>query len=247
MTASALISAKDLTVVRNGTTILDRISLDITAGNHVTIIGPNGAGKTTLLHCLLGLEKPDTGTVTRQDGLVIGYMPQQLALNNLMPLTVARFLRLGDPKANIAQALEEVGAAHVAESSMHQLSGGEKQRVLLAYSLLGQPDLLVLDEPAQQLDITGQIALYERLQNIQEERQCTILMVSHDLHHVMSSTHQVVCLFHHICCSGQPESIVQEDAFLSLYGTHAAQVLAHYSHTHSHAHDIFEDDCQHDH
>ena len=237
-----VLEARHITVRTAQHALLEDVSLTLEAGKHVTIIGPNGAGKTTLLNVLLGIEPHFDGTVIRRDNLRIGYMPQQLRLNPLMPMTVERFMRPGKhnkQKNEIILLLEEAGVPHLLKQSMHMLSGGEIQRVLLARSLLNDPELLVLDEPAQNLDISGQVAIYQRLEEIGKQRHCAILLVSHDLHYVMRSTNRVICLFHHICCEGQPEVIMQEASFQNLYGINISDVLAHYPHSHSHTHEMF--------
>ncbi len=213
---------------------LQDVSLDVRRNEIVTLIGPNGAGKSTLVRVVLGLLIPQTGRVFRQPGIQIGYMPQRLNIDPVLPLTVARFLSLSGvtQKHFIQGILEEVGAAHVFKRPLQNISGGEMQRVLLARALLRKPDLLVLDEPIQGVDITGQYELYELIAQIRKQRGCGILMVSHDLHLVMSATDQVVCLNQQVCCSGQPEMVTQHPAYLQLLGARAARDLAIYTHQH---------------
>jgi zinc transport system ATP-binding protein len=241
MTSSSLISADGLSIVRNGRSLLDNVSLTIQPGEHITLIGPNGAGKTLLLKVLLGLLPASTGTVQRRNGLRIGYMPQRLQLSPLMPLTVEYFLRLAHrgTDADMHHALQLTEAVPLRQRSMHLLSGGEMQRVLLARALLRQPDLLLLDEPGQNMDVSGQLAMYELVRRIQKERGCAVLMVSHDLHFVMRQTDQVLCLYHHICCSGKPQEIIENRAFTELFGPRIAEVMGYYHHQHSHTHEHF--------
>jgi zinc transport system ATP-binding protein len=162
---------------------------------------------------------------------------------------VKRFLQIphGYSKNDISEALSSVGAVHLIDSSIHDLSGGEMQRTLLARALLRNPDLLVLDEPVQGVDINGQTELYRLITDIRKERQCGVLMISHDLHLVMSSTDHVVCLNKHICCSGHPEAVSADPAYIELFGASHASTLALYNHHHTHSHDmhgnVVEGDC----
>ena len=242
-----LLDAIDISVVREGRAALDHVGLSVLPGQHLTLIGPNGAGKTLLLKVLLGLIKPSSGEVRRQAGLRIGYMPQSLQLSPLMPLTVDYFLRLANPSddAAITETLALIDAAGLRTRSMHHLSGGERQRVLLARALLRRPDVLLLDEPGQNMDVTGQLAMYELIRRIQQERGCAVLMVSHDLHFVMRHTDQVYCLYHHVCCSGKPQEIVEDKAFAELFGPRIAEVMGYYHHQHTHTHEHFPgDSCE---
>ncbi len=219
--------------------VLESISLVLNPRDVVTVIGPNGAGKTSLIKLILGVEAPSSGQIRRQRRCRIGYVPQRMALQPTLPLTVERFLRLaGTRPGAIHQALERTGVAALQHASVHHLSGGEFQRVLLARAILRQPDLLVLDEPAQGLDVNGQSALYELIREIRDELQCAVLTVSHDLHLVMASTDTVLCLNGHVCCRGQPEQISRDPAFAALFGEELANSLAVYHHHHNHSHDL---------
>ena len=218
--------------------LLENVSLQLRRGEVLTIIGPNGAGKTTLLRVALGLLRPTRGRVVRQKGLKIGYMPQRLYLDPTFPLNVKRFLSLSCGEMDRAVALlDEVGAGHVLESAMQNLSGGELQRVLLARALVLEPDLLVLDEPVQGVDVHGQTELYQLIGRIREKRGCAVLMVSHDLHLVMAATDRVLCLNRHICCSGTPEAVTNDPAYAELFGPLAVEYLAVYVHDKTHQHD----------
>jgi zinc transport system ATP-binding protein len=219
--------------------LLQQVSLTVGRGEILTVIGPNGAGKTTLLRIALGLLPPTSGQVQRQPGISIGYMPQRLHIDPTFPLTVKRFLTLtGKQQRNkVLPLLEEVGAAHVLESPLQNISGGELQRVLLARALMREPELLVLDEPVQGVDVHGQVELYQLITRIRDQRNCAVLMVSHDLHLVMAATDRVLCLNRHICCSGTPEVVSNDPAYLELFGPLAVQHLAIYTHDRTHRHD----------
>ncbi len=240
---TAVAALRGIAFAARGRAILDGVDLTVERGEIVTLIGPNGSGKTTLARILLGLLEPDRGTVWRRPGIVIGYLPQRIALDNSLPLTVNRFLRLTGRRrdSDIADALDEVGTAHLGDSDIGALSGGELQRVLLARALLREPDLLVLDEPTQGVDFTGQIALYELIGKIRRRHGCGILTISHDLHLVMAATDRVVCLNHHICCSGEPEAVRRNPEYLALFGPAASAGLAVYAHHHDHDHDLAGD------
>ncbi|GAB4198156.1 MAG: zinc ABC transporter ATP-binding protein ZnuC [Thalassobaculales bacterium] len=235
-----LIEARGLGFRRGGHAILTGIDLTVGRGEIVSVIGPNGAGKTSLLRLLLGLERGDAGSVVRAPGLRIGYMPQRLAIDPSLPLTARRFLSLGGPVApgRRRQVMAEVGIADAADRPMQGLSGGETQRVLLARALLRDPDLLVLDEPAQGVDVQGQIDLYATIAALRDRRGCGVLLVSHDLHLVMAATDRVICLNRHVCCTGHPEAVSRDPAYLALFGAAAARHLALYAHHHDHAHDL---------
>jgi len=216
---------------------LSDVSLSLHRGEIVTVIGPNGAGKTTLLRIVLGLEKADSGTVFVKPGLRIGYLPQRLRIDDTLPLTVRRFLTLRPRVASgVAAALAQTGASHAIDLPVQRLSGGEMQRVLLARALLREPDLLVLDEPVQGVDVAGQAEIFALIRRIRDERQTAVLLVSHDLHLVMAATDEVVCLNHHVCCSGHPATVARDPAYRALFGDDAA-AFALYAHKHDHAHD----------
>jgi zinc transport system ATP-binding protein len=236
----ALISARGLKIVRTGRTILSDIDLDIHAGEILTLIGPNGAGKTTLVRTLLGLERPDAGSVERRRGLRIGYVPQRFEIDRALPMTVARFLALGDGAraGRIEGVLAEVGASRVAGQQLSELSGGELQRVVLARALLNDPDLLVLDEPVRGVDYVGEAELYGLIGRLRDARGLGVLLISHDLHVVMAQSDRVVCLNRHVCCSGVPETVAQHPEYMRLFGPEEARNFAVYQHHHDHRHDL---------
>ncbi|MBU0498744.1 MAG: zinc ABC transporter ATP-binding protein ZnuC [Gammaproteobacteria bacterium] len=235
-----LITAEGVRVTFDGREILAGIDLRVHAGEIVTLIGPNGAGKSSLVRAVLGLLRPDAGTIRLRQGLRIGYMPQRLMIDVNLPLSVRRFLTLTSkirPEQS-QEVLRELGIAQLLDQPMQSLSGGETQRVLLAKALLRRPELLVLDEPVQGVDVAGQGELYRLIGRFRDRLGCGVLMVSHDLHLVMAATDTVLCLNRHLCCSGHPETISHHPAYLALFGATAAAQLAVYTHQHDHRHDM---------
>jgi len=252
--SDVLLNARDISLQYNQRQVLQNISLTINTRQIVTLIGPNGGGKTSLVKIVLGLVPPTSGEIERLEGIRIGYMPQRLQVDQSMPVSVSRFLSLGaNARADrIDDALEEVGASVLKDSQLFALSGGELQRVLLARALIQEPQLLVLDEPAQGVDVNGQAELYRLIADIRDRHGCGILLVSHDLHLVMSATDEVICLNQHVCCHGHPEQVSNDPAYLELFGKKDAETLAVYTHHHNHSHDLAgdvvdADDCGHHH
>jgi len=235
--STILATLKHVNLSLGGRAILQDISLELHAGKVLTIIGPNGAGKSTLLRVLLGLQDIDSGEVTRQPSLRIGYVPQKIMINALMPLKVSCFIALVGDK-EVDSVLAEVGISHLADQAVQSISGGEFQRVLLARALMRKPQLLVLDEPAQGVDMMGQGALYEKIAQLKNQHDFAVLMVSHDLHVVMQQTDQVLCLNQHVCCSGLPEDVSKHPAYQRLFGDMPETGLAIYTHNHDHQHDL---------
>ncbi|WKW44245.1 zinc ABC transporter ATP-binding protein ZnuC [Kosakonia cowanii] len=235
-----LITLENVSVAFGQRRVLSDISLNLRPGKILTLLGPNGAGKSTLVRVVLGLVPPDAGVIKRDKALRIGYVPQKLQLDATLPLTVGRFMRLrpGTRKEDLIPALKRVQAAHLIDAPMQKLSGGETQRVLLARALLNQPQLLVLDEPTQGVDVNGQVSLYNLIDELRKELDCAVLMVSHDLHLVMAKTDEVLCLNHHICCSGTPEVVSMHPEFISMFGHRGAEQLGIYRHNHNHRHDL---------
>ena len=233
-----LIEATELCVRRHGGLVLDNVSLTLGERDFITLIGPNGAGKSVLLRHLLKLESPNSGTVKHRQGIRMGYVPERFQIDPTLPMPVRRFLTLNNNQS--AEAVEalalEANCGGLLDKPLANLSGGELQRVLLARALSGNPHVLMLDEPAQNLDVSGQLQFYQLIDALYEKRNLSVLMVSHDLHMVMSSTRQVVCLYHHICCSGAPDSVARDPEFVQMFGAEMAQMMAVYQHSHAHDH-----------
>lgn len=237
-----LVTLDQLTVAFDGRPIVDRVSLTLHRGDIITVIGPNGAGKTTLIKAILGIQKVTSGSVTLADRLTVGYVPQHLNLETTLPLSVQRFMSLSGRSLQECQAaLDKTGVGHLMGASIHHLSGGERQRLLLARALARKPDFLVLDEPAQGVDINGQAALYDLIRQLRDDLHCGVIMISHDLHLVMAATDKVICLNQHVCCSGYPADISHDPAFIETFGQPVADSLAVYHHHHNHHHDLHGD------
>ncbi|MDQ7072013.1 MAG: metal ABC transporter ATP-binding protein [Rhodobacterales bacterium] len=239
----SLIEIRNLNVRFGGHDVLQDVDFSLEKGEIVTIVGPNGSGKTSLLRVLVGALKPTDGTIKRAKNLKIGYVPQKLTLDPTLPLTVRRFLDLPrrNKAADVREALLRTGVADLADRQMSQLSGGQAQRVMLARATLGQPDVLMLDEPTQGLDQPGSAAFYTLIEDLRRDIGCAVVMISHELHVVMSASDRVICLNGHICCQGAPETVTSAPEYRALFGTGTHGALAIYRHEHNH------ETCDHDH
>lgn len=241
----SLIAANAIDVHHGGFPALKDVSFSIDKGEVVTVVGPNGSGKSTLLRTLLGVFQPSKGSVSRKQGLKIGYVPQKLPQDGNLPMTVRRFLslpsRVSDAQAEAA--LRETGAEGLNKRQLSGLSGGQLQRVLLARAILNEPDILILDEPTQGLDQSGTADFYALIERLRDAHGCAVLLVSHDLHVVMSAADRVICLNGHICCEGAPTVVRDAPEYRELFGYGTKGTLALYQHEHDHSHD----DCGHDH
>lgn len=236
--AEPLVSLDNAGLLRAGRWLVRGVSLTIEPGEIVTLIGPNGSGKSTTAKMALGVLKPDEGSVERRPGLRVSYVPQRLAIDWTLPLNVSRFMRLtgGVSLDQVRESMQSTGVEHLANAEVRTLSGGEFQRVLLARAIARKPELLVLDEPVQGVDFTGEIALYDLIGKIRETQDCGILLISHDLHVVMAATDKVICLNGHVCCSGTPTAVASSPEYKALFGARAAATLAVYEHSHDHTH-----------
>lgn len=236
--APSLIAGKDISLLEGGKYILHHVDIDVRANEIVSLIGPNGAGKTSLLKILLGITNATSGTIKRKKNLKIGYMPQKIHIERTLPLTAQSFLSLSAKHStnHEQKMIKLLNIESVLETPLQRLSGGEMQKLMLVRAMLNKPDLLILDEPAQNLDVTGQADLYKLLQKLRKEFQLAILIVSHDLHLVMQSTDQVVCLNQHVCCSGHAESVKKHPEYLKLFDANTVKEVAVYKHHHDHHH-----------
>jgi zinc transport system ATP-binding protein len=233
-----LVTLENAGVLRQGKWIVRGVSFTLKPGEILTLIGPNGSGKTTTTRMALGILKPDEGVARRRAGLRTGYVPQKVAIDWTLPLDVSRFMQLTQrlPGNEVEAALALTGVAHLARAEMRTLSGGEFQRVMLARAIARKPELLVLDEPVQGVDFSGEIALYELISSIRDTLGCGILLISHDLHIVMAATDQVICLNGHVCCQGTPVAVARSPEYQRLFGDRSTSALAIYQHHHDHSH-----------
>ncbi|MYA87621.1 MAG: metal ABC transporter ATP-binding protein [Boseongicola sp. SB0662_bin_57] len=234
----SLINVENLSVRYGANTVLRHVGLTVEPGEIVTIVGPNGSGKTSLFRAIIGATEPAAGRVTLKPGLRIGYVPQRLHIDPTLPITVGRFMRLGDRvrRQDCVTALDAAGVPDMLKRQMSQLSGGQFQRVLLARALIARPEILLLDEATQGLDQPGSAAFYRQIETVRAETGCAVLMISHELHVVMSASDRVVCLNGHVCCEGTPAVVASAPEYRALFGTGTGGALALYRHDHDHDH-----------
>ncbi|APX10888.1 metal ABC transporter ATP-binding protein [Tateyamaria omphalii] len=234
-----LVTVTNLSVAYGAHVVLRDVELAVSSGEIVTIVGPNGSGKTSLLRAIIGASPPAKGSVQLKPGLKIGYVPQRLHIDPTLPITVERFMRLTAPvdRRGCRDALDAVGMPDLLTRQMSQLSGGQFQRVLLARALINAPDILLLDEATQGLDQPGSAAFYRQIETVREQTGCAVLMISHDLHVVMSASDRVVCLNGHVCCQGTPAVVASAPEYRALFGAGTGGALALYRHDHDHHHD----------
>ena len=232
-----LLKVENAGVSINDKSLVKGVSFEIKQGEIVTLIGPNGSGKSTTAKIALGIYKKIDGKVKKYTDK-IGYVPQKISIDWTLPIRVLDFMTLTEEltQDQINIALNLTGVEHLKDKSLSNLSGGEFQRVLIARAISKQPELLVLDEPVQGVDFKGEIALYELIKKISEKMQCGILLISHDLHVVMSATDFVICLNGHVCCSGTPQKVIKDNKYKELFGDRASNILSLYEHKHDHTH-----------
>ena len=234
-----LIKISNLEVKYGSKFVLKNMNLSLKAGEIVTIVGPNGSGKTTLFKAIIGTVSVSKGTIEVKPNLRIGYVPQQLKIDQTLPITVERFLKLSN--INFEKSLDKteliLGSKDLLDVQINSLSGGEMQRVLLARALINDPQVLLLDEATRGLDQPGVAAFYKKIENIRKSTNCAILMISHDLHVVMSSSDRVICVNGHICCQGTPEIVATSPEYQALFGGDVDGTFALYRHHHDHKHD----------
>ena len=226
-----LVKLKDAGIRQNDKWLVQGVSLEVEKGKIVTLIGPNGSGKSTTAKIALGIYKKIEGKVEKFTDK-IGYVPQKISVDWTLPLRVNDFMVLTEnlKDEEINKALTLTGVLNLKNKNLGNLSGGEFQRVLLARAISKKPELLVLDEPVQGVDFTGEIALYKLIKEISDKLNCGILLISHDLHTVMSATDHVVCLNGHVCCSGSPIDVAKNNEYKALFGDQASQILSRYEH-----------------
>ena len=235
-----LIALENAGVMKNRKWLVRGITMSVSLGEIVTLIGPNGSGKTTTAKIALGLWNISEGIAKRKNNLRVGYVPQKLQIDWTVPINVNRFMSLTNKISNkdIEFALSLTDTRHLAREEMRGLSGGELQRVMVARAIALSPQLLVLDEPVQGVDFRGEETIYNLIEETRKKINCGILLISHDLHMVMSATDRVFCLNGHICCSGTPSFVANTPEFRELFGERMAKSLAVYKHNHDHEHRI---------
>jgi len=238
-----LVNARALSVRLGSQEVLRHVDLEVERGEIVTIVGPNGSGKTTLLRAIIGAVSASSGKIDKVPHLKIGYVPQRLHIDATLPITVSRFMNLPRAANQTTRdaALHEAGVPDLSNRQMSALSGGQFQRVLLAHALIGKPDLLILDEATQGLDQPGSAAFYRQIEKVRQTLGCAVLMVSHELHVVMSASDRVICLNGHVCCHGTPDIVASAPEYRALFGTGTLGTLALYRHDHDHDHDHHHD------
>ena len=232
-----LVKLENAGVHRSSKWLVRGISFEINQGQIVTLIGPNGSGKTTTAKMILNIMNADEGMVSGNADKM-AYVPQKINIDWTMPLRVIDFMKITSSLNNtqITESLVMTGVDKLLYNQIHSLSGGEFQRVLIARAIAKKPDLLVLDEPVQGVDFNGEIALYNLIKEISVNLNCGILLISHDMHFVMSTTDHVICLNGHICCSGSPSNVVKNPEYIKLFGEHNSETLSYYQHQHDHSH-----------
>ena len=234
---NSLVKLENAGVYRSSKWLVRGISFEINKGQIVTLIGPNGSGKTTTAKMILNILDTDEGMATSNTSKM-AYVPQKINIDWTMPLRVIDFMKITNNLNNtqITDSLTMTGVDKLLYNQIHSLSGGEFQRVLIARAIAKKPDLLVLDEPVQGVDFNGEIALYNLIKKISSNLNCGILLISHDMHFVMSTTDHVICINGHICCSGNPSSVVKNPEYIKLFGEHNSETLSYYQHQHDHSH-----------
>ena len=234
-----LIDISKLEVKYGSKKVLQNINLSLNANEIVTIVGPNGSGKTTLFKAIIGSVPLSKGKISIKPNLRIGYVPQQLKVDQTLPITVERFLKLATRNNNdIEKMIAFFGSENIFREQINSLSGGQMQRVLLARALVDKPEILLLDEATRGLDQPGIAAFYRKIENISKETNCAVLMISHDLHVVMRASDRVICVNGHICCQGTPENVATSPEYQTLFGSNIDGSFALYRHKHDHNHDV---------
>ena len=234
---NSLVKLENAGVYKSSKWLVRGVSLELYRGQIVTLIGPNGSGKTTTAKMILKIVNTDEGFL-KSNTHNMAYVPQKINIDWTLPLRVIDFMNITSHinHSQILEALTLTGVEKLLYNEVRDLSGGEFQRVLIARAIAKKPDLLVLDEPVQGVDFNGEIALYNLIKNISDTLNCGILLISHDIHFVMSSTDHVICLNGHICCSGTPSAVAKNPAYIKLFGEHTASTLSLYEHHHDHSH-----------
>ncbi len=232
MSEQSLLQVKGLTVVLNNHTIIKDISFEIKPQEVLAVIGPNGAGKTVLLKTLVGLTPKTSGEIVWSPEARIGYLPQRFHVDSYLPMRVKEFLHL---KSKTTRSLEE--AVHLVQldktllnKNLAGLSGGETQKTLLVWALLDKPNVLLFDEPTENVDVVGQESIYTLLHHLQDNLRISIIIISHDLQVVYRYADKVICLNQEMLCNGVPNEVLTTQMLSELYGDHAFFHHHHFDH-----------------
>ncbi len=228
-----ILEVSGLDIAIAGSPVLENINFTVEQGEVLAIIGPNGAGKTVLLKALIGL-MPFSGTIKWAVGIKKGYVPQRMDIETDVPLTVREFFRLhasapGDDRIKEVLTFVQLNT-RILESGFGEISVGQRQRILVAWSVLGNPDVLLFDEPTADIDVAGQESIYNMLYHLQKNLGLTVILVSHDLNVVYRHAHTVLCLNRKSLCLGKPTEVLNPEQLLSLYGGEKA----FFEHKHTH-------------
>jgi zinc transport system ATP-binding protein len=221
--SSDVLDVKDLSVRFGGQEVLRGLSFGVPRGTSLSVIGPNGAGKTVLFRALIGAV-PYTGTITWAPGSRLGYVPQRIDIERGLPITgrdllVARANVASVPRQGIERAITRVGlTTEVLSALVGTMSSGQFQRLLMAFALLGDPNVLLLDEPTAGVDEPGQERLNETLHRLQVEDGVTVLLISHELSVVSRYATTVLCLTREHTCFGVPRQALTPDVLAKVYG-----------------------------
>ena len=235
-----ILAVTGVSVTLDGAPVIRNVTFTVQPGEAVAVIGPNGAGKTVLFRALLGL-LPHTGTVRWRPDATIGYVPQRFSVERSAPITAMEFFllqsgRFWKPSAAFFDHLDHelalVGLERsVLRKRLGELSGGETQRLLIAWAMLRHPDALLLDEPAAGVDLGFEDNLYALLHRVQADRGTALLLISHDLSVVYRYAQHVVCLNKSVVCQGRPVDALNPGALAALYGE-----SGYYHHDHGQEH-----------
>lgn len=231
-----ILSAEHISVTRTGTEIVQDISLQLNKGEVLAIIGPNGAGKTTLMKALLGL-LPSEGIINWDKSVRIGYVPQKVSISRSFPLTVQELFALKQKGVYLSHdktkdpytLFARVGIIKLLDKRLSDLSGGELQRVLIAFALVGDTNVLCLDEPSAGIDVGGGKTMYGLLRELSAEEERTIILISHDIDVVFKYADQVLCIDKRMICKGKPASVLTAETLERMYGGHTS-VFTHHDH-----------------
>src|SRR5256714_7549349 len=218
-----LLRVKELSVRLQDRLVVEDLSFELAAGERLSVLGPNGAGKTVLLKALLNL-LPYKGEVVWAANVRIGYVPQKIDADTHLPLTFTDLFRAKCTTLKVSfSELDEIAHSvgltkQILQTPVGHLSGGQFQRGLIGFALIGEPNVLLLDEPTASVDEPGEEHIYELIHRLQEERNLASIMVSHDLSFVFRYATTVLCLNRQRVCFGSPRDALSHDVLEKLYG-----------------------------